>query len=540
MNGSAGQVLELREASDLALVSDVARIALRYMELRPMLQSIVGALKEHLHCEFVDCATLDLRTRSFACAALECDLPTIIHLGYGRQFGSGVVGEVAATGRSISVADTRKHKNYVETLVGVRSELCVPVKHGGEVVAVINAESTRLDAFRDRQLLLETVAEQVAGAIAAARLNQDLRQRVELLEMMSELLRAAVDAGDLDKSLERIAAFVHQRFYLELCAVLLTDETQTRLMLKAEAGKSSLVDEFQREWPTDMGITGRAFRTGSAQFVADVSKDPDYFMANPDVRCEYAVPVRFHDRLLGLIDMESASAESFSDENRVMLNALAAQVAGAIHLAATNQRLSQINHEVAEKSLALERANAQLRVANDTLLRLSHIDGLTGVGNRRRFDQGLRSEWRRARRHHLELSLLLIDIDDFKAYNDGYGHLAGDDCLKRIAAALRSALIRPGDLLSRYGGEEFAVLLPKTAVSRALRCAEQLHDAVAGLALPHRFARASQIVTASIGVATWTPDMRIKPSDFIGRADRALYVAKAEGRNRVVLASDSQ
>jgi diguanylate cyclase (GGDEF)-like protein len=537
MSGKPGRVAELREASDLVLINDIARIALRYMELRPMLQGIVQALKRHLDCEFVDCATLDVHTRSFACEALESDLPTAIHVGYGRELGSGVVGEVAATGRPLLIGDTRRRANYVEILPGARSELCVPVKRGREVIAVINAESTRLNAFDDRLLLLETVAEQVAGAIAAARLNQELRRRVELLGMMSNLLRAAVEAGNLDAALDRIVVFVHRRFHLELCAVMLADPSQSRLLLKAEAGKSILNGESLPEWPTRTGINGRAFRTGVAQYVPDVRLDPDYIMGNPDVICEYVLPIRFEDRLLGLIDMESASAESFSEENRVMLDALAAQVAGAIHLVSANQHLSEVNREVAEKSAALELANAQLREANNTLQRLSHIDGLTGVGNRRRFDQGLRSQWRQARRQRQELSLLFIDIDDFKAYNDGYGHLAGDDCLKRIAGALNAALKHPDGLVARYGGEEFAVLLPGAGVSGALRCAEQMHDAVRALDLPHRFARASQFVSASIGVATLTPDMRMKPSDFIRSADRALYVAKAEGRNRVVLAS---
>ena len=163
---------------------------------------------------------------------------------------------------------------------------------------------------------------------------------------------------------------------------------------------------------------------------------------------------------------------------------------------------------------------------------------LTGVANGD-VSLDLRNEWRRAYRNHSELSLLLIDIDDFKAYNDGYGHLAGDDCLKRIANALNAATSGPGDLLARYGCEEFAVLLPPTGLARALRCAEQLQDELAALALPHRFARAGEYVTASLGVATLRPDVRIKPSDFVRSADRALYVAKAEGRNRVVQATDS-
>ena len=539
MRGEAGQVWELREASDLALVNDIARIALRFMELRPMLQHVVQALKQHLHCELVDCSGLDLHTRSFVCEAVECDVPSAIEVGYTRPIGIGVVGEVAATGRALHIADTRKHPNYVEILPGARSELCVPAMHDGRVVAVINVESRKVNAFHDRLPLLQTVAEQVAGAIAAARLNQDLRRRVDLLGMMSNLLRTAVEAGNLDEALERILVFVRRRFQLELCAVLLVDETRTRLLLKAEAGHSTLNGQAMPVWPVHLGLIGRAFRTGTTQFVPDVRTDPDYVMGNPAVVSEYVVPIRFQDRLLGLIDMESSSAESFSEENRVMLDALAAQVTGAIHLVSTNQRLSEIVREVAEKSAALEKANAQLRDANDTLRRLSNSDGLTGIANRRRFDRGMRSEWRRAYRHHSELSLLLLDIDDFKAYNDGYGHLAGDDCLKRIAAALSTAITRPDALVARYGGEEFAVLLPRTDAAKALRCADQLQEALAALALPHRFSRASEHITASIGVATLRPGIRIKPSDFIRCADRALYVAKAEGRNRVVLAAES-
>jgi diguanylate cyclase (GGDEF)-like protein len=539
MHSEAGQVRELREASDLALVNDIARIALRYMELRPMLQRIVQALKQHLHCELVDCSGLDLHTHSFVCEAVECDVPSAIEVGYTRPMGIGVVGEVAASGHALLIADTHKHPNYVEILTGARSELCVPVMHDGRVVAVINAESRRVNAFHDRLPLLETVAEQVAGAIAAARLNQDLRRRVDLLGMMSNLLRTAVEAGNLDDALERILVFVRRRFRLELCAVLLVDETRTKLLLKAEAGHSTLNGQAMPVWPVDLGLIGRAFRTGATQFVPDVRADPDYVMGNPAVLSEYVVPIRFQDRLLGLIDMESSSAESFSEENRVMLDALAAQVTGAIHLVSTNQRLSEIVREVADKSAALELANAQLREANDTLQRLSNSDGLTGIANRRRFDRGLRSEWRRAYRDRSELSLLLLDIDDFKAYNDGYGHLAGDDCLKRIAAAFSVATNRPDALVARYGGEEFAVLLPRTNAAKALRSADQLQEALVALALPHRFARVSEMITASIGVATLNPSVRMKPSDFIRCADRALYVAKAEGRNRVVLAAES-
>ncbi|MEO8802161.1 MAG: diguanylate cyclase [Rudaea sp.] len=536
MKSDGDDKLDLAEANDLVLVHEVARIALRHASLRPTLQAIVQSIKRHLKCEFVACAIVDLRGHTCFCEALESELPGLMHIDESRELVGGVIGEVVAAGHSVTVADTSKRANYIELVSGARSQLCVPVMHGGDVIAFIDAQSTQIGAFEGRQLLLETVANQVAGAIVAAKMTLELRQRIDLLQMMSELLRAAVDAGSLDAALERITAYVHKRFNLELCALMLVDQSGDRLILKAETGTSILIEDSLPEWPSRMGVNGRAFRTGLAQFVPNVGIDPDYVMGNPAVRCEYVVPIRFRRRLLGLIDMESASLESFSEENRSMLDALAAQVAGAIHLTVTNQRLSEINDEVAEKSVALERANVQLREANESLRRLSFMDGLTGVANRRRFDQALRSEWRRARRERSELSLLLLDIDDFKSFNDGYGHVAGDDCLQRIAAALSAAMSASGGVLARYGGEEFSVLLPRTGATNARRLAGQLHAAVSALDIPHRFARAEQHVTVSVGIAVLTLDMRMLPSDFVRRADRALYTAKAEGRNRVVLA----
>ena len=539
MNSDVSAKLNLHEGADLVLVNEVARIALRHKKLRSILQAIVREVKRHLSCEFVACAMVDIRRHAYFCEALDSDLPGPMHVDESGELGGGVIGEVAASGCSVLVADSNGRHNSIETLVDVRSELCVPVLHGGEVIAVIDAQSTRIGAFFGRQLLLETVADQAAGAIVAARMNLELRQRIELFQMMSELLRAAVDAGSLDLALERITAYIHERFKLELCALMLVDDSGERLLLKAETGTSILIEESVPQWPTRMGINGRAFRTGVAQFVPNVGVDPDYVMGNPTVRCEYVVPIRFRRQLLGLIDMESASLDSFSDENRGMIDALAAQVAGAIHLTSTNQRLSDFNREVEEKSAALEQANVKLREANEKLGRLSFLDGLTGASNRRRFDQALRSEWRRARREQSELALLLLDIDDFKNFNDGYGHLAGDDCLQRIATALRAAITRPDDQLARYGGEEFSVLLPRTDAAQAREIARSLHKAVSDLEIPHRFARAGTLVSVSVGVAVLTPEMRIAPSDFVRRADRALYTAKAEGRDRVVLAGDS-
>ena len=148
----------------------------------------------------------------------------------------------------------------------------------------------------------------------------------------------------------------------------------------------------------------------------------------------------------------------------------------------------------------------KLDEANGELERLSAIDGLTGVANRRRFDEVLRHEWLRAARGGHPLSLLLIDVDQFKQFNDGNGHLAGDECLRDLARLLEATLRRPSDLLARYGGEEFAVILPETGPEGAASVAQSLIDAVREAAIPHGHSTVSSLLSISVGVATAVPE----------------------------------
>jgi two-component system chemotaxis family response regulator WspR len=185
---------------------------------------------------------------------------------------------------------------------------------------------------------------------------------------------------------------------------------------------------------------------------------------------------------------------------------------------------------------ALAALKHQLEVKNDELSRLSVIDGLTGLANRRRFDEVMDQESRRARREGTALALLMSDVDCFKKYNDTYGHLGGDDCLRRVAAVIARGARRPGDLAARYGGEEFAIVLPRTTLEGAEIVAEAVRKEVAALNLLHAGSNVAPHVTLSVGVAVveLTED---DPSELVARADAALYAAKRAGRNRAVVHS---
>jgi diguanylate cyclase (GGDEF)-like protein len=188
---------------------------------------------------------------------------------------------------------------------------------------------------------------------------------------------------------------------------------------------------------------------------------------------------------------------------------------------------------IAEMRGQLVKVSRQLEATNQELARLAHIDGLTGIANRRYFDDCLAREFARALRNHNPLSLILADVDHFKAFNDHYGHQAGDDVLKQVATQMMKCLRRPADLVARYGGEEFVVVLPETNRAGALRVAEMLRLAVEQLAVPHGWSSVSNRVTLSLGVACTTSELIPTPATLIADADQALYSAKHAGRNRV-------
>ena len=190
------------------------------------------------------------------------------------------------------------------------------------------------------------------------------------------------------------------------------------------------------------------------------------------------------------------------------------------------EELQAALHENERITRALEDANLRLEL-------LSTTDALTGLANRRRFDEVLSTEWRRALRSHEPLGAAIIDIDHFKPYNDRYGHLAGDTCLRRVATALAANVRGPADLMARYGGEEFSAILPGAGRAEAQHVGERLRAAVASLAEPH-LDMPLGIVTISVGTTSTVPGPDGLPDRLIGAADVALYRAKEQGRNQVV------
>ena len=216
----------------------------------------------------------------------------------------------------------------------------------------------------------------------------------------------------------------------------------------------------------------------------------------------------------------------FSERSRRDLDSL---VSVNLKLLGQAEQMDRQNRELTETRRQLEQRNRDLE-------RISALDTLTQIANRRRFDAVLRQEWRRAVRDESPLSLLFCDIDHFKRFNDTYGHQAGDECLVRVAQAMEETLNRPADLVARYGGEEFIALLVYTDAEGARMLAERMRARIESLRIENRGSAVAPHLTVSLGVATVVPRAAMRPEDLVDLADRALYAAKEKGRNRVATA----
>jgi diguanylate cyclase (GGDEF)-like protein len=334
-----------------------------------------------------------------------------------------------------------------------------------------------------------------------------------LAEILAHVSREALQGEDLDAVLRGIVDCLAQRLPVAIASIILLNDVGTHFEREVYAGELLLMQPgLGDDWPVTLGAAGRCVRTGQPLLVTDVDSDPDYVSGNPSVRAEYLVPIRHRARLHGVLNIESIDAGFFTSQVRAVFDAVADQIAGAIHLA---------------------RMAGELEQANRRLQQLSSIDGLTGIANRRRFDEQLEARWSQLAGEKRPLALLLVDADRFKALNDACGHLYGDECLRQLARLCAEFAAGDGDLVARYGGEELVVLLPRRGEPAACTMAEALRARVEREGMPHPNSPIAPVVTVSVGVASVVPQPPLTPHRLIAAADAALYAAKAAGRNRV-------
>lgn len=343
-------------------------------------------------------------------------------------------------------------------------------------------------------------------------------RRATLTRILVRIAREALQGDDLESLLQGICNCLVVELPVPIASIILLDESATHFVREVWAGELVLEPlPIANDWPITRGAAGRCVRLGTPQLILDVDVDPDYVAANPEVRSEYLVPIRHRERLHGVLNIECTRPEFLDAEACAVFDAVADVVAGAIHFA---------------------RIADELTLANRKLERLSMSDGLTGIANRRRFDQQLAAEWARLARERRPLALLIVDADAFKPLNDALGHLNGDECLRELAR-LCGRFVGEGDLVARFGGEELVLLLPGCELARACAIAESLRMAVADAAMPHPDSPVAPHVTVSIGVSACVPQANLPPEWLVATADRAMYAAKQAGRNQVRAAEEA-
>ena len=388
------------------------------------------------------------------------------------------------------------------------------------------------------------------------RLESEHKARLKHAEAENGMLLALAEAGsNFQQALNLIARHLASDIG-DLAAVELLDEEGrlfvrvvdqpyldgTDLLPRMEALTSPALEESA---PARVVLSGRPYRLedpSGAKIRAELRSEFHPFLWRYNVHSLIVVPLRSHGTLLGTLTLaKGAASRPYSDEDQSRLQ----NVADRAGLSLTNAKLFSENLQQAQQ---LREANAELeaRVAARTTeleaanLRLKQMaveDALTGLANRRRFNEVMEEEIRRARRNKEIFSLLMCDVDFFKRFNDHYGHQGGDECLRAVAEVMRMVFQRAGELPARYGGEEFAVILPGVTKPHAKQVATKLLKALAARALPHAYSEASNNVSLSIGLVSAPVESERDADWFIGKADEALYQAKKEGRNRVCVAS---
>ncbi|MGL5064521.1 MAG: diguanylate cyclase [Microcoleus sp.] len=464
------------------------------------------------------------------------------------------------------------------------------------VLTDIDDENTALSALREgaqdcliqgrfqRTLLVRAIH----YAIERQQIEEKLRQQAERERLLSQTIEQIRSSLDLSDILQNTVAGVREflktdRVLIYRCHNLLETADSNDLKgndlkgtVAADDGNPELCKEQKQNINAALALSCLLFaESDSPEAVANVSEaalDPSFkqMLAEFEIAAVLSVPIwQSQDKFITDEEMSATIWEAEQTEGEV-LNVNCRQneekqdnepkksgnfqqkkcnylwgMLTAYNCSTARQwqewEIEFLKHLTLQVAIAIEQSQLyrQLAAANQRLQQLATTDGLTGIANRRQFDRILMLEWRRLAREKLPLSLIMFDIDFFKPYNDFYGHLAGDDCLRQVARAIASGVKRPADLAARYGGEEFAAILPNTDAGGAIAVAKTICDRLLNLKLPHARSPIAPCVTISVGIATFVPQPQESPHDLICSADSALARAKAEGKNRICLATDN-
>jgi len=498
--------LEKRKSAHLGLLGEVGRQVINSLDEKEILERTLEIVVDRFgYAE----ATISLLVNDdvLEVAAISGTQDFGYQRGFQQKTGHGIIGHVAETREAYVTGDISQDPHYFSTAERNGSAIGVPMLEKENLLGVIYVESATKDEFQiDDLQTLQTLANQIATALQKARLYARTQQHLQVMTTLQSISHAVASSLDLDEILNNVIQLLKDSFGYTYLSIYVLEEDI--LYLGAQLGYPDT--EIIYEIPIHSGVIGRTARKKETQFIRDVSTDTDFLPASYEVRNEIAVPLIKDNKVLGVLNVESKGEVPLTENDVNVLNTLAGPVAVAID----NARL-----------------HAEVKL-------MAMTDVVSGLPNRRAFDETLYAEITRASRYSHPISLVILDLDSFKEYNDKWGHPAGDVRLKEIADLLRSN-VRDPDLAARYGGEEFAIILPNTSKGGAIRLAERLRDSAESSA-PQKNDDTNPIAgyTISLGVATY-PDDATSMEELLLMADNAELMAKRLGKNQVYAANSA-
>lgn len=395
---------------------------------------------------------------------------------------------------------------YPET---IHSILSLPIKSKGEFAWVLQIFNNKLEPEIVQGLM--TFCRHVGVSLENLQLKQDLRRQTAVLSAVDGFTLAARGDADFEELCRNLFSRIAEVLGAEKGSLLVYDESSNELAVKSIKGMNEKIIERLRIKPGE-GISGSVFQTGLPILVRDIGNEPRFqsqHRARYKTSSFMSVALTLNQQHFGVINVaDKSNGEPFETGDLRLLEAMASHA-----------------------SVALERATFMQK--SQDLMKISITDSLTELFNRRYFQDRLTEEIERAKRHGQSLSFIMLDIDNFKNYNDTYGHLAGDEALKMTATLVKGS-IRNIDIVARYGGEEFAVILPMTETKAAKDIAERIRSSVASQYFPDSSLQMVVKVTVSLGIASFPQDAG-SLLELVGNADKALYLAKVSGKNRVAV-----
>ncbi|HEY3475184.1 MAG TPA: sensor domain-containing diguanylate cyclase, partial [Anaerolineales bacterium] len=491
---------EQRKSAQLSLLAEVGWQVMNSFDEKEILERTLDVIVKNFgYAQAVISLLVDKDTLEVAAISGTQDFG--YRPGYRQSIESGIIGHVAKTRKAHLAGDVSEDPYYFSSAARQGSAIGVPMLDEDQLLGVIYVESDRKNELQQDDIqTLQTLANQVATSLQKARLHARTQEHLQVMTTLQSISQTVASSLELDEILNNVIQLLKDSFgYTYLSIYLLKGNI---LHMGAQLGypESQLI----REIPITAGVIGRTAWSKQTQFVRDVGIDGDFLGASYEVKCEIAVPLIKEDSVLGVLNVESDLHKLLDERDVRLLNALAGTVAVAID----NARL-----------------HAEVK-------RMAMTDVISGLANRRAFDEIIEAELTRASRYRHPLSLIILDLDSFKEYNDKWGHPAGDVRLKQLADLLR-ANVRNPDLAARYGGEEFAIVLPSTSKRGAIRLAERLRQ-FAEASAPEQKDDNCPIsgYTISLGVATY-PDDAGSVEELLLMADNAELTAKRLGKNRV-------